>query len=169
MGSPFEQQNQEQELGEGARILHDLERTGEYVFHGSPDPSISELEPRQPYDWTDGIEKEDGTPCVAATQFADIAIFRAIVHDDSTSFGQNDNRTLHFAATQKALDTAMKTIGFVYVLKKSAFIPRHGDDQEMEWRSDVRQKALQIIPVTVRDLPKNITIIPPEDSDTTEA
>lgn len=153
----------EEEIGEGARILHDLEQTGNYVFHGSPAADIHELEIRQPYDWTDGVQKEDGAPCVAATQFADIAIFRALVFNDTTSFGQNDDGTLHYAATEKALRSAKGRTGFVYVLPKSTFAPRHGDDQEMEWRSEENQRAAQVVQVTERDLPKNITILPPRD------
>lgn len=160
---PFEEPAVESELSEGARILHELERTGNYVFHGSPAADIHELEIRQPYDWTDGVQKEDGAPCVAATQFADIAIFRALVFDDTTGFGQNDDGTLHYEATEKALRASKGRTGFIYVLPKSTFTPRHGDDREMEWRSDENQKAAQIVEVTERDLPKSITTLPPKN------
>lgn len=163
MKSPFETSAAEEEIGEGARILHALERTGNYVFHGSPSANIHELEIRQPYDWTGGVQKQDGAPCVAATRFADIAIFRALVFDDTTGFGQNDDGTLHYEATAKALKSSEGRTGFIYVLPRSEFTPRHGDDREMEWRSEARQKAIRVVEVTNRDLPKNITILPPKD------
>lgn len=151
------------EPGEGSRLLHELERSGNYVFHGSPVENIAELEARQPYTWTDGVEQEDGHPCVAATQFADIAIFRALVFDDTTGFGQNEDHTLHFEATEKALKAVPGRVGFIYVLPKTHFVPRHGDEQEMEWRSETNEHAVQIIRVTEYDLPKHIQILPPNN------
>lgn len=148
----------EREISEGQYILHELEKTGGYVFHGSPVPDISELELRQPYDWKDGVKKEDGAASVVASLYADAAIFRALVYKDSTSFGMNDHG-LHFEASKKALDEARQSVGYVYVFKKMQFSPIHGDEKDMEWRSLLPQKPDQIIRVAFSDLPKNITEI----------
>ena len=164
MKTPFETPTVEEEMGEGARILHTLEQTGKYVFHGSPHANIPELNPHQPTDWPDDIEQEDGDPCVAASQFADPAIFHAVVRGDWRGFGQDrDDRSIFMHATQKALDLARGQKAYVYVFLKSAFAPRNGDERDMEWRSEGNQKPIQVVEVTDRDLPKNITILPPKD------
>lgn len=150
------------EPGEGARLLHELEQSGEYVFHGSPTPEIAELETRQAYDWKDGAPVEDGPPAVVATPYADIAIFRSLVYLDSTSFGVNDDR-LSFQASPKALELARGRTGFVYVMPKSQFAPKHGDVSEMDWRSPVNQPAVRIVEVSEADLPPDIEIINPEE------
>lgn len=164
MKASFETPAAEQEIGEGARILHALEQTGIYVFHGSPHANIPELNPHQPTDWPDDIEQEDGAPCVAASQFADAAIFHAIARNDWWSFGQDqEDGSVWMAATQKALDMAKGQKAYVYVFLKSTFAPRNGNEGDMEWRSVENQKPLQVVEVTDRDLPKNISILPPKD------
>ncbi len=153
------------EMGESARLLHELERSGEYVFHGSPDGAIAELEPRQGTMTVDDVEQEDGLPPgIATTPFADLAIIRALTHKlyGHTSFGQNPDGTPFMEASQTVLDTIKGQTAHVYVFPKSAFKPAHGDDQEMEWRSEAPQKPIQVVAVTDRDLPTNIKVIPGE-------
>lgn len=151
------------EGGEGARALHELERTGEYVFHGSPNGAIVELEPKQGTKTVDGIEQEDGLPPgIATTPFADLAIFRALTRDPygHTGFGLNDDGTPFMEASQSVLDAVKGQTAHVYVFPKSQFMPAHGDEKEMEWRSQVNQKPVHVVQVTDRDLPQSIVVIP---------
>lgn len=149
----------------GASILHKLEKTSDYVFHGSKTADIREMKINQPYNWEDGVEKEDGPPCVATSRFADAAIFRALVYDDRTRFGQRDDGSLHMGATQKAMEMARSHQGYVYVFERKNFVPRDGDDRQMEWRSHKNEVPVQVITVGVKDLPENIDILPPPERD----
>lgn len=151
----------EREESEGARLLHELEQTGEYVFHGSTVASIDELRIHQPYDYTNDIKREDGDPCIAATRSADVAIFRALVVDDHTGFGPDDQGNIQLRASQKAIDAARTRKGFVYVLPKKGFA-QFGVHPTMEWRSSENQKPVQIIEVNEKDLPKDIELISAE-------
>src|SRR5512133_2965771 len=91
--------------GEGRHLLHELEVSGEYVFHGSPNASIEEFEPRQSRHWEKGVAQADGDPCIATTRHADFAIFRAITRDlsGSSRFGINEDGSLYFST-----DAAMR-------------------------------------------------------------
>lgn len=151
-----------QEMSETRRALHELEATGQYLFHGSPVSDIEEMEPRQAFDWSSGMKEKDGDPCVATTPFADVAIFRSIVNEDWTSFEKNDDGSLSFKASEKALESSKKGSGYVYVFKKDAFKP-HQDPQGMEWRAHSPQKPTQFIHVSFRDLPENIHVYTNEE------
>src|SRR3990167_6049683 len=122
MSEIFAGSQEQHEMGEGARVLHELERSGEYLFHGSPDGTIAELEPHQGMMTVNGIEQEDGLlPGIATTPFADLAIFRALTRDlyGHTSFGQNDDGTLSMEASQSVLDTVKGQIAHVYVFPRA--------------------------------------------------
>lgn len=163
MPESFERGFEVQETGEGSRVLHELEQSGKFVFHGSTAGDIPELEIRQPYDYTDGIKQEHGAPCVAATRSADVAIFRALVNDDYTGFGPDDQGNIRLWASQKALDAARGRKGFVYVLSQEGFT-QFGAHPKMEWRSSENQKPTQIVEVTEKDLPKDIELISVEET-----
>lgn len=147
------------EPSEGSRLLHELERTGEYVFHGSPEDELIELEARQAYNWNMGEKQEDGPPSVAATPYADIAIFRALARNGTTAFGFGEYGQLCFKASQEALDNAHGHDGFVYVLPKNAFQPLFGKPGGIDWRSLNSIKPIQVIRVKESDLPKGIKLI----------
>ncbi|MEK9131096.1 MAG: hypothetical protein AAB429_03200 [Patescibacteria group bacterium] len=109
------------EMGESARLLHELERSGEYVFHGSPDGGIAELEPRQGTMTVDDVEQEDGLPPgIATTPHADLAIFRALTCNlyGHTGFGLRDDGTPFMEASKSVLDTVKGQTAHVYVLPK---------------------------------------------------
>jgi hypothetical protein len=144
------------------RVLYELERSGEYVFHGSPYGNIAEFEPRQMTTQVDGVAVGDGIG-IATTPHADLAIFHALTKDrgeGERGFGTNDDGSIHMEASQTVLDAVKDHAAYVYVFPKSAFAPRYGSDQEMERRSEVRQKPVRVIAVTDRDLPTSIDIIP---------
>jgi len=146
------------EKSEARILLHELEATKKYVFHGSPNPDTQELELRQPHDFSTGKKEKHGEPCIAASPYADIAIFRAVMRHDYTGFGSH-GRTLEFRATQKALDHAKNKTGYVYVLSRGDFLPLHGNANGMEWRAKKSQRPIRIIRVSFDDLPENITLI----------
>ena len=149
----------------GRERLLSLEKEGTYVFHGSP-VKIDTLEPRQPYnldETTGGMEKH-GDPSISASPFAEIAIFRAIVHPNKFSefqggMGFNDETgEFVFDAPKEALEKIKEDRGYVYVFKKSDF----SDFSPMEMRSQTEMKPEEIVEVSYNDLPNNIRAI--EDS-----
>jgi hypothetical protein len=136
-----------------------LEKEGRYVFHGSPD-IVAILEPRQAggHNKETGEWKKDSTPAVFASPFADCAIFRALIYgkDLENEMGINGNQ-LHFAADKKLIERAKGRTGRVYVLDKSKFNP--DSFRGMDCRSEEKIEPLEVIEVTIEDLPKNIKII----------
>jgi len=145
-------------------ILHKLEQTGEYVFHGSPDV-IDILEPRQPhiFDQTIGKMVPDGSPAVVASPYCDIAIFRAIINKKNvpqnyqSGFSYDaDKKLLGFKTTQSVLDQAKDKNGFVYVLDKNDFTPKIAN--AMDWRAGKSIKPIKAVKVSYSDLPENIQI-----------
>ena len=135
--------------------LLELERSGQYVFHGSA-RSIETLEPRQGRDFSErtGRMEPDGAPAVAATEHADVAIFRALVNPEQfpgsgygSGFGVADGKH-HFEATQEVLDGIKDKAGYVHVLLKRGFQPVRG-----EWRAEEPVRPESIVRVTADDLP----------------
>jgi hypothetical protein len=154
------EQNIVERGGRGRERLLELEKEGKFVFHGSP-TIIDVLEPRQAYKYNKNHErKEDGKPAVFASQYADVAIFRALTSgynvggESSSGFGIDDGK-LHFSATQNLLDAAKGMVGHVYVLDKDNFSRFVG----MQCRSFKKNIPVETIEVTIADLPPNIEII----------
>jgi len=123
---------------------------------------IETIEPRQGYDYNEetGQMEKDGDPAVFATPYADVAIFRAlitpkdVIGESRSNFGIN-GKHLYFSATKNLLDGANKKISKVYVLDKQKF----GNFEGMQCRSEESVVPIEIIEVTVEDLPKNIKLI----------
>lgn len=143
--------------GSGRRELLSLEKTGKYVFHGSPD-RIEILEPRQ------AVNKgeNDGNPAIFATPHTDTAIFRSLINDrnvtgDSESkFGIDDKKGgLYFEATQNLIDNARGKIGKVYILDKKDFFQFEGT----QCITEKTIKPIRVIEVNYDDLPDYIKII----------
>lgn len=149
------------EAGENRRFLKELEATGLYVFHGSSNPDIAKLEPRQAEDWKTGERVEHGEPAVCATPFADLAIFRAMVNTGWSSFGTTDDEDgIYCAATDKAMETAKKAKGYVYVMAKSDFEVFEGGSMEVRSHSTV--KPNRVVEVAFDDLPPGIRVLDDE-------
>lgn len=149
-------------IEKGRETLLALEKEGLYLFHGSPE-LVEEFEPRQAkkYDYNSKQMVNDGEPSVAATPFADIAIFRAIINNKiKTDKGQhwslfgNDNGKLEFETTHEILELAKKAKGFVYVFKKKDF-ERYNN---LEWRTGKPIKPIKIFEVDFKDLPGEIKL-----------
>lgn len=148
--------------------LLQLEKTGRYVFHGSPNGNIDILEPRQSMHFpdlpksTEGIP--DGEPSVSATPYSDIATFRALINrknipfNHSSGFGVNDSGIKNFSISDaKILEEIKEKKGFVYVFNKNEFEPYsrngHAEENSMEWRAYKSVKPIEIIEVSHEDLP----------------
>jgi hypothetical protein len=159
--------------------LKQLEEAGEYVFHGSPDGSIEELEPRQSTYVLDLNKRDevadDGLPSVSATPYPEFAVFRAMINsknvpnDHTSEFGlvidkEHGEFLSEFRiSSQDVLDKVKDKKGFVYVLPKSNFKPyRRGiecdDVSSMEHRSHVSVKPVEVVEVSHADLPEGIKI-----------
>ena len=138
------------------RRLLELEREG-YVFHGSEN-SFNRLEPKQSYIIINEEEIKDGEPAVFASQFADIAIFMAIINETNcpkgfrSGFSYEDSK-LSFRATQETLDQITpQAKGYVHVFKKEDFKFR----SECQMVSFSFVTPLEILEVSADDLPENI-------------
>jgi hypothetical protein len=144
--------------GKNREKLLALEKEGKYVFHGSSD-IIDILEPRQAggHNEKTGKWENDGSPAVFATPYADLAIFRSLLYDKDleNEFGINGDQ-LHMRADKKLIERAKNRIGKVYVLDKSKFNP--ASFRGIDCRSEEKITPLEIIEVTINDLPKNIEI-----------
>ena len=108
--------------------------------------------------------ENDGDPAVFASPFADVAIFHALMQGNEKignwnfKYDMNDNGP-HFSATKNLLENARNIRGQVYVLDKQKF---HQDDKS-EFRSQEPVVQMQIIEVTVDDLPPGIEILELEE------
>jgi hypothetical protein len=104
--------------------------------------------------------EEDGEPTVCATQYIDIAIFRALInrkdfHEESTSGFGIENNELYFSATKNLIDRAKAKIGYVYILDKESF----NKFNDIEHRSSQANNPIETIEVCFDDLPQNIQVI----------
>lgn len=154
-------------------ILATLEKTGEYVFHGTH-ADVAKLDPRQA---TDVERGPDGVPAVFASQCIDQSIFHAIFNKgnltndaDPTEAGATvttdgsgkiQGIQLQFAATEKTLNMLTpESAGWVYVFKKSDFMQRldSGGNETIEFVSETPVEPVMKIRVFRGDLPRNIII-----------
>lgn len=133
---------------DGRKLLNQLEKTGRFVFHGSP-RQLQKLEPQQQknFDYERGRLLNDGKPAVCATQIAEVAIFRALVHQGWTSFGSRDGKII-FGASAIALRKAKTRHGYVHLLRKKSF-RKHSP---YELRSSRSVRPVRIITVSFKDL-----------------
>lgn len=153
-------ENFEQKKFSAKEELHSLEKTGEYVFHGSPF-KLETLEPRQAHNHEKREDGEydpvpDGMPAVFASPFADTAIFMAIVNRKNaplgsrSGFSSNDRNNFEFRATKETFDQiGVDASGYVYVFNKDDF-------EERNHNESVAYKTVtpsRIIEVRKEDLP----------------
>ena len=137
--------------------LINLEKEDKYVFHGSTRAGLKELNPSQAYHYLNSTERiEDGPPGVAASPYADIAIFRAILSIGRSGWESDGEGNIEFHSEQKVMDKAKDNKGFVYVLDKKDFHPKTGHLKETDWRSEKSAAPVYEIEVTYKDLPSNI-------------
>jgi hypothetical protein len=145
-----------------------LEAKGQFLFHGSPF-DLEKLTPTQSYNWDrkTGEKYEDGKPAVAATDIADIAIFRALTHKFQflsnnqwcgTSFGLTPKGEVRLEATPGAWEELEKgKTGYVYVILRKGFA---NNDKGWDWRSRKEVKPIEVIKITSKDLDlQNIKVV----------
>lgn len=144
--------------------LQELERQGQYVFHGSG-KRLEQLEPRQAFTTVDDQSVEDGVPAIHASELVDYAIFMALI-DVNWKAGcrascSYDNEKLLFGANALCLSLITEsTVGFVHVFHKSKFEHRIG----IEWRCYSVIEPIAIVEVVLDDFKHQITIMPESSS-----
>lgn len=149
-----------EKIQSGREILKNLETEGKYVFHGSENPNISALEPRQAYTIVDGQKVEDEKPAVHASPFADIAIEMALINIKNcpegfnSGFERKDEKLILYCSQQGLDQLNENSRGYVYVFSKDDFTPR-GRSQAISY---VEVKPLQIIEVAEGDLSEDIEV-----------
>ncbi len=136
-----------------------LEATGKFVFHGSPNPNIEALEPRQATTFENGVEVPDDKPAVHATSYADVAIFMALINKDNCPHGYDSGFEYQgkpvFYASQKTIDqlTPDKK-AFIYVFDREKFAQR-GKLQVICYE---KVEPNEMIEISAADLPSNIEV-----------
>lgn len=150
-----------EKIQSGRELLKNLEAEHAFVFHGSENPNISKLEPRQAYTMVEGQRVEDEKPAVHASPLSDIAILMALINRKNcpngfdSGFQSNQEGKLIMHATQEALDQLTSdSRGYVYVFSKDVFTPR-GRTQAVSYQE---VKPLQIVEVTKGDLSEEIEV-----------
>jgi hypothetical protein len=144
------------------QILENLEKTGKYVFHGSPF-KIDRFEPRQAFQT---IKKEngeyekfpDGDPAVFVSPFVNTAIFMAVISRQNAPKGMYsgfsaDSRLniVKFHATKETMDQIdSNSSGYVYVFEKENFQERNFNESV----SHEEVEPIMYIEVTKKDLPE---------------
>lgn len=156
-------------MNKGREKLEEMEKTNNYVFHGSPFANIDILIPKQGKHFPNFQNSEeyilDGEPAVSATPYIDFSIFRALINRENVSFpfrsgfGFDKNNQKEFRVSVKeVLEEIQNKHGYVYVFSKSDFQPysRDGKTHEgnMEWRAYKEVKPKEIIEVNFNDLKK---------------
>jgi hypothetical protein len=145
-------------------LLHELQASGKYVFHGSGIQVNERFEPRQAYDFVDGQKRPDDLPGVHASPHADIAIFMALIQRRNCPMGSYcsfglEAGELHFRASQMTLDQLhdpnATPVGYVYVFRQEAFKTR--DTIESISYEPIRAECC--IQVAVEDLPTDIEVV----------
>jgi hypothetical protein len=151
------------------RHLKELERSGDYVFHGTSEP-LSRLDPRQAY----SHGKPDGTPAVCAASDVDTAIFMALQRcavlalQERGQLGQrssagysNHGENYHFYGSPEIVQELLSAHGYVHVLPKDGFTSYYGD---REVRSAEPVTPVETIEVTFMDFPHFVHPRTPEDT-----
>jgi hypothetical protein len=160
--SEAETKLQKEQISKNKERLLTLEKEGKFVFHGSL-YTLEKLEPKQAKGYDNKTEKteKDGAPAIFASPYVDVAIFRALINEKTTSedsssgFSINDSNKINFYTTQNLLDISKGKVGEIYVLDKKEFDNFEGT----QCRCEKAIIPIEVISVTTEDLPRNIKII----------
>lgn len=157
-----EEKNTNEQFSEAKQKLLSLEKSDNYVFHGSG-LVIEEFEPRQAHNYIDGKQVPDGEPAIFASSKAEYAIFMGIINKENCPKGRESRvgeygEDIRFMATKDTLSQIEDTTsGWVYVFNKSDFSQRY--ENGIVYTSALNAKPIDKIQVTKKDLPDNIEII----------
>jgi hypothetical protein len=112
-------------------VLREMEKTGEYVFHGSSS-EVEVFEPRQAYNRIDEVDVPDGRPAIFASSKLNYALFMAIVNKKNCPKGfRSSSNGREFKATRETLEQlTSQAHGFVYVFNKTDFVERGNGEEE---------------------------------------
>ncbi len=149
----------------GRDQLQNLETENRYVFHGSENPDLDSLEPRQAYNYKNGVQEPDGDPAVFASSRADYAIMMALINKQncpkgcrssaSSSENEKGEVLLRLRASKDSVEQLTdESVGYVYVLEKDLFQNRGG----AEYTNKVPVIPKGKVMVTKLDLPPYIEV-----------
>ncbi len=142
-----------------------------YLYHGSPNPDIEQLEPRQAIHHGN----PDGEPAVCAGKNLQDSIFislfnRSRLEDPNTGasgWSRDKGGPTKYTATRNVIEIANRSKGYLYLLNPDDFDwvvlndPIH--DKKRELRSFTPVKPLAKIEVTVSDFDQEVKEIKLED------
>ena len=160
-------ENTIEERKAGRGILLDLEAENRYVFHGSENPSIDMMEPRQAYNYKDDIQEPDGDPAVFASSKVDYAILMAIVNSTNCPQGYHSSAgtqvdekgevILKLWMDKQAYDQLTDSSeGYVYVFDRDLFVQRN--ERGVEYMSKAPVTSVRKVRVTKGDLPTYVEV-----------
>ena len=142
--------------------LLELEKSGKYFFHGSPN-DVEIFEPRQSHNDVNGTLMPDGSPAISASPAVDYAILMAIFNlkncpkgfSSKTSTNADSEDAVDFKLTFFVNKLGLEQInedssGWVYVFDRNDFPIKKSLS---EYRSSVSVKAIERILVKKEDLP----------------
>lgn len=137
----------------------ELEKQGDFVFHGSPD-KLNFLEPIQAYTWKNDVKTEDGEPAVFASIYSDIAIFMALINIQNikatfrSGYGFENNKLI-FRFSKEVKNKLINLKGYLYIFNKSDFQQKN----QAEYISSKTVKPIKILQINETFLPKDINYI----------
>lgn len=141
-------------------LLKSLESEEDYLFHGSENPDLKTLEPRQAYTVVNGIKENDDRPAVHASPFSDIAVIMSLMNEKNcpdgfdSGFSSNGDK-LELWTTRESLNNLRDDVkGYVYVFSKDDFTKR----TTSQWIAYNSVSPIKIIEVMKSDLSKDIQI-----------
>lgn len=151
----------------GREQLQNLEAENKYVFHGSENPKLDSLEPRQGYNYKNGVQEPDGDPAVFASSKVDYAIMMALINKKNCPSGYHSGASStqkesgEIALTLRASKDSIEQLndesfGYVYIFDKNVFQKR--EDGGVEYVSKVPVSSVKKIRVTKSDLPPYIEV-----------
>ncbi len=142
-------------MSEAHILLKEMEKNGNYLFHGTASGNIVSFEPRQAV--SHGVKH--GKPCVAVSERIEPAVFMAIL-GSRVSSGWDSADTSDFGFFLKREDfekvRQQQVSGYVYVFDRNQTVFSRFTD--WEWRAHENIEPLQKIEVTFADLPKKIEL-----------
>lgn len=142
--------------------LLEYESTGKFVFHGSSNSEIAQLEPRQ----ATSFGEPDGEPAISASSYIEPAIFMSIISrvsggamgirpTEKNQFGMVVPETTWTKAKNENWQ------GYVYVLEQKYFSLK--ESKSWEWRSTQLIRPIDVITVGFEDIYSEVTILPDQE------
>lgn len=140
--------------------LMELEASGEYLFHGSPNKIFS-FEPHQAFTDQGGNRVPDGEPAIFTSSEIETPIFRSIFHESQFD-GKGGTFSMGFTngvkplvnANEATIEVAKNNKGYVYVFYKKDFEPH----RDTEWISKKNVTPYAVFYSSFKDIDLHIDI-----------